>query len=84
MKRAKSNSVGHQERRARRERLNRRLLGYTATAGAALAVAGAAGTANAEIIWDAGYSGGPAGIPVCGGWNTPRQSTSARARTLSS
>ncbi len=62
--------MGHQEQRARRERLNRRLLGYTATAGAALAVAGAAGTANAEIIWDAGYSGGPAGISVCGGWNT--------------
>lgn len=40
--------------RARRKRLNRQLLGYTATAGAALAVAG---VASAEIISNAGYSG---------------------------
>ena len=57
MKRTQSNSVGLQERRARRDRLNRRLVGYTATAGAALAIAGTAGTANAGIVVDAGFTG---------------------------
>ena len=57
MKRTQSKSAGPHERRARRERLNRRLLGYSATAGNALAVAGAAGTADASIVVDAGFHG---------------------------
>jgi hypothetical protein len=57
MKRTTSNSVGRQERSDRRERFNRRLLGYSASAGAALAVAGTASTANAAIQYDLGFTG---------------------------
>jgi hypothetical protein len=70
MKRAQSNSTGPQTQRARRERLNRQLLGYTATAGAALAVGGTAGTANAGIVHDEGFTGP---ITVNSPSNTPIQ-----------
>ncbi len=45
------------QRRQRRARLSRRLVGYTASAGAALAVAATASPANATVIYDQGFTG---------------------------
>ncbi len=58
-----------QEWRQRRERLSRRLAGYTASAGAALAVAATAGPANATIIYDQGFTG-PVTQSYQGSWYT--------------
>ena len=57
MKHTKGNSAGPRGRCVRRCRLNRRLLGYTATAGAALAVAGTAGSADGAIVADNNFPG---------------------------
>jgi len=69
MKRKKTTSLAKQstteQRRARRQWLNRRLLSYTATAGAALAVAG---TANATVVYDAGFPSGGITVNSAGPW----------------
>jgi hypothetical protein len=57
---ARKARAGHEAKKskyARFERINRRLLAYSATAGAALAIAGPPDAAKAGIVYDHGFSG---------------------------
>jgi hypothetical protein len=56
-RKSRSISLTKEQRSARSERLRRRLLGYSATAGAALAVAGTPNLADATIISNYGFTG---------------------------